>query len=481
MLLNIGALTSSAVLMSAGLDAHLAPAPGLRRRQLLRLILPRSSPCTNEGERALAEGRYAEAEQAYTRMRELQPGVAEVHARLGLIYFQEGRFADAVAPLQKALQLKPALPNVGALLAMSLSEIGRHQEALPGLEKAFHQSTDPALRRMAGLHLQRSYTDLDRDRDAVAVALELSRLYPDDPEVLYHTGRLFGNYAYLQTVRLARIAPDSIWLHQAAGEANESQGQLDEAISQYRQVLALAPKRPGIHFRLGRVLLAQAGQAKGNPAAEAEALKEFGLELQIDPTNADAAYEIGEMMRKAGQLDKAIASFKQAVASYPAFEEALVGLGRTLVAAGDPEPRAAVPRQGDRPEADRRGRVLSARAGAPCARTRRRAAEGAGGVRAPAQRQDESGRRRSGGAVHRDETADRPGRPAEVTLRTAMTRGDQFASARARRGHVCAATGCCGAVRRPRESRVLFTDITAASRISFTHASAPERNTLSNR
>jgi tetratricopeptide (TPR) repeat protein len=286
------------------------------------------------GERALAEQRYAEAEEAYTRMRELQPGVAEVHARLGLIYFQEGRFADAVPPLQRALQLKPALPNVGALLAMSLSEIGRHEEAIAGLEKAFHQSTDVPLRRMAGLHLQRSYTELERDRDAVTVALELSRLYSDDPEVLYHTGRLFGNYAYLQTIKLARIAPDSVWLHQAAGEANESQGRLDEAISQYRQVLAMAPRRPGLHFRLGRVLLLRSGEAK-DAAAESEALKEFGLELEIDPTNADAAYEIGEMMRKAGQLDTAVASFKRAVDAYPAFEEALVGLGRALVAAGD--------------------------------------------------------------------------------------------------------------------------------------------------
>lgn len=289
-----------------------------------------------DGERALAEGRYAAAEQAYARMRELQPAVAEVHARLGLIYFQQGRFADAVAPLQRALQLKPALPNVGALLAMSLSEVGRHEEAVAGLEKAFHQSADAALRRMAGLHLQRTYTDLDRDRDAVAVALELSRLYPDDPEVLYHTGRLFGNFAYLQTVRLARVAPDSVWLHQAAGEASESQGQLDEAVSHYRQVLALSPRRPGIHFRLGRVLLSRSGQQQGDPAAEADALKEFGLELQIDPTNADAAYEIGELMRKAGQFDKAVASFRQAVASYPGFEEALVGLGRALVASGDP-------------------------------------------------------------------------------------------------------------------------------------------------
>jgi tetratricopeptide (TPR) repeat protein len=329
MLRNVGALACSGVLLFVlTASAAAAPTPQADAAQVQALY--------RDGERALAEGRYAEAEQAYVRMRQLQPGVAEVHARLGLIYYQQGRFAEAVAPLERALQLKPALPNIGALLAMSLSEIGRHQEALAGLETAFHHSTDPALRRMAGLHLQRSYTDLDRDADAVTVALELTRLYPDDPEVLYHTGRVFGNFAYLQTVHLARIAPDSVWLHQASGEANESQGQLDEAISQYRQVLAMAPHRPGLHFRLGRVLLARAGQPNADPGAEAEALKEFGLELQNDPTNADAAYEIGEMRRKAGQIDQAVASFRRAVESYPAFEEALVGLGRTLVASGDP-------------------------------------------------------------------------------------------------------------------------------------------------
>ena len=138
---------------------------------------------------------------------------------------------------------------------MSLSEVGRYEEALPGVTKAFSQSADPVLRRMAGLHLQRIYTGLGRDRDAVDVALRLSRLYPDDPEVLYHSGRLFANFAYLQTMRLATVAPDSVWLHQAAGEANESQGLYDAAIREYRQVLTAAPRRPGIHFRIGRVLL----------------------------------------------------------------------------------------------------------------------------------------------------------------------------------------------------------------------------------
>ena len=134
-----------------------------------------------EGERALAEGRYAEAEKVYQTLRQLSPGTAEVHARLGLIYFQQGKFSDAVPPLREAVRLKPGLPNVDSLLAMSLSELGKYEEALPVLEKTFSESADPVLRRMAGLHLQRTYTGLGRDRDAVEVALRLSRLHPDDP------------------------------------------------------------------------------------------------------------------------------------------------------------------------------------------------------------------------------------------------------------------------------------------------------------
>src|SRR5438552_3532466 len=82
-------------------------------------------------------------------------------------------------------------------------------------------------------------------------ALAMSRLYAKDPEVLYHSGRLFANFAYLQTMELARVAPGSVWLHQAAGEANESQGLFDAAVREYREVLALEPRRAGIHFRIG--------------------------------------------------------------------------------------------------------------------------------------------------------------------------------------------------------------------------------------
>jgi tetratricopeptide (TPR) repeat protein len=289
----------------------------------------------SEGERALAEGRYADAEAAYDALRRLTPDTAEVHARLGLIYFQQGKFAEAIVPLREALRLKPGLPKIDVLLAMSQSELGRYDEALPVLTKAFGQLDDAVLKRMAGLHLQRIYTGLGRDRDAVDVALQMSRLYPDDPEVLYHSGRLFANFAYLQTMKLATVAPDSVWLHQAAGEANESQGLYEAALREYRQVLAIAPRRPGIQFRIGRVLL-QHSKHEGTAADELEARRAFEAELALDPTNANAAYELAEIHRGAGELEPARTLFEQAVAHHPAFEHAQIGLARTLIALDRP-------------------------------------------------------------------------------------------------------------------------------------------------
>jgi len=289
----------------------------------------------DEGQRALAAQRYDEAEIAYEKLRELEPGMAEIHANLGLIYFQEGKFEQAVPALRQALKLKPGLAKTDSLLAMSLSELGHYHEALPGLEKGFRRSNDPETKRMCGLHLERAYTGLQQHSKAVETALELDKLYPDDPEVLYHSGRIYGNFAYLTMEKLSKVAPNSSWRHQAMAEAYESQGN-GIAIDEYREVLKLDPRRSGIHYRLGRALLARAQQT--NSAEDAtEALKEFQKELEIDSSNANAAYEIGEAYRKAGQLDEAQKFFELALKYYPDFEEAHLALAAALIAVQKPE------------------------------------------------------------------------------------------------------------------------------------------------
>ena len=284
---------------------------------------------------ALAAGRYEEARKAYEKLREMEPGLAEIHSNLGLIYFKERKLDEAVAALRRALALKPGLAPSRSLLAISLSELGNYREALPELEKAFRESHSPDAKRICGLHLLRAYDNLQRERDAVEVALQLNGLFPNDPEVLYQTGKVYGNYAYLTMRKLGDVAPDSIWRHQAAAEAFESQGAADQAVAEYRAVLALDPRRPGIHYRIGRTLLGQAGgtNSSDNPAAE----EEFERELEIDPTNANAAYELGEMFRKSGQMEKAREYFERGLKYYPDFQQAHLALGGTLIALEKPD------------------------------------------------------------------------------------------------------------------------------------------------
>jgi tetratricopeptide (TPR) repeat protein len=287
------------------------------------------------GNRALQEGRYAEAEHAFEKLRDLEPNTAEVRANLGLIYFEERKFDQAIPELRRALKLKPSLTNSSAILAMSLSELGQYAEALPGLEKGF-RSTDPQMKRMCGLQLERAYTGLKRDSKAVEVALELERLYPHDAEVQYHDGKIFGNFAFLTMQKLWQAAPDSVWKHQAEGEALESQGSFEAAIGQYREVLAKDPQRPGIHYRLGRILLARS-QKTGAPKDTNAAAKEFEQELQLDAANGNAAYELAEINRNAGQFDDSQKYFNLALKGHPDFEEAQIGLAAALISAHKPE------------------------------------------------------------------------------------------------------------------------------------------------
>jgi tetratricopeptide (TPR) repeat protein len=321
-LLRLAACTAIALLCVGSLSAQ-APDPRAR--------------LAAEGSQALVEKRYDAAAHAFEQLRELSPDVAEVHAQLGFVYFQQGHFKESVTSLERALALKRDLPNLPLLLGMARSELGRHKEALPELEKGFKTTTDPALRRMAGLELQRAYMGLQRHADAVSIALTMTKLYPKDPEVLYQASRLHANLAFETLRTLAAVAPDSLWMHLAAGEASEAQGLADAALAEYRTVLAADPKRPGLHFRMGRVLLSRAEAANGAEPTQPEALKEFMLELEVDPTNANAAYEIAEIHRKAGDTTRARAFFQRALDSYPDFEDALVGLGRTLVALHDPK------------------------------------------------------------------------------------------------------------------------------------------------
>lgn len=282
------------------------------------------------GQRALSMGQYAAAQENFEKLVKLEPGIAEVHATLAVIYFKQRAYEDAVREIHTAQKLKPSLPKLDSLMGVSLAELGRFKEALPGLDKGFKQTADVEIRRMCGLQLLRVYTGLDRNQEAVETALALNRFYPDDPEVLYNTSRIYGNFTYLTMEKLRDKAPDSIWMLQAAGEAHESEKDYEAALQSFDHVLKLEPRRPGVHYKMGRVYLRRF-QESHDAKDQGFAADQFRAELEIDPQNGNALYELAQLDHDAGRLEDSRKEFEALVTARPEFEQARVGLAAVLV------------------------------------------------------------------------------------------------------------------------------------------------------
>jgi tetratricopeptide (TPR) repeat protein len=290
-----------------------------------------------QASRALADRNLPEAEAALQKLAVLTPRSASVQAQLGLVYYLENRYAQAAQSFHKALSLDPQIPNASLMLGICLSETGRYSEAVPLLAPVFRSPPNAQAQRLVGLELLHAYKNLRQFSEADGVAQELLRRYPDDPEIIYHASRLYGDQSLSLILRLMKKAPNSAWVHLVFAQINEDEGRYNSAITQYRLALQIDPHLPGLHFNLGRALLLS---SDSNQARD-EALKEFEEDLASNPQNSLAEYEIGEIYRREGKLDKALPFFERAIRFNPQFEEAQIALGRSLI--GLKQPQQALP------------------------------------------------------------------------------------------------------------------------------------------
>ena len=218
-------------------------------------------------------------------------------------------------------------PASGAPNAVSLAENGHCIEALPLLRKNLSQVKARDLKLKSAVEGVRCAMTLHQTDAALEFLRVLTREFPKDPDALYVAVHAYSDLSALTSQKLATDSPGSYQAHELLAEAFESQGKWDDAEKEYRGILKDNPALPGIHFRLGRLLL-----SRPNPAPEAanEARQQFIEELKIDPKNAGAEYVLGEMARQSQQWDEAVNHFSRAAKLDPQFGEAFLGLGMAL-------------------------------------------------------------------------------------------------------------------------------------------------------
>jgi tetratricopeptide (TPR) repeat protein len=211
--------------------------------------------------------------------------------------------------------------------AVSLAQSGHCKEALPLLKQATQHVADKDLKRSVGSAGVRCAMFANQPDAAEDFLRFLNREFPHDPDVLYLSVHTYSDLSSRAAAELAMTAPKSPQGHELNAETLEAQGKWDEAAKEYRLILQQNPRLPGIHFRLGRLLLSKPNPS---PTVADEAKKEMQQELEIDPSNAGAEYVLGALAQQKQQWDEAIQHFSRATKLDATFGDAFVGLGGSL-------------------------------------------------------------------------------------------------------------------------------------------------------
>src|SRR6266852_1934034 len=231
---------------------------------------------------------------------------------------------------QAAKKAAPSDLSSPVARALHLAASGKCKEAIPLLKRALPQTSDKDLKRSAGLDGVRCAMASNQFDAAQDFLRMLNREFPGDPEVLYTSVHTYSDLATRASQQLAISAPNSAQAHELNAESLELQGKWDQAAKEYEAIAKQNPRLPGLHFRLGRLLLS----APNPPADVSERAKEeFQQELEIDPNNAGAEYVLGELARQESQWPDAIKHFTRATQLDAGFGDAFLGLGSALLSA----------------------------------------------------------------------------------------------------------------------------------------------------
>lgn len=156
----------------------------------------------------------------------------------------------------------------------------------------------------------------------------------DDWDLQFHLGQLAMDWnrpeAAVQPLQYMVYAmPLEPALRRTLGDAFAAQGQIEEAIAQYRKALELTPHDPEVRIAIGASLW-RGGQVD-------EAIDLFRKVLAADPDHEQAHNDLGSALVSLGRLDEAILHYRKAIELKPDFAEPHQNLGAVYLQTGRPE------------------------------------------------------------------------------------------------------------------------------------------------
>ena len=246
---------------------------------------------------------FRNAEAALDRFREFFPQDPSGIFLQGFLLFSTRRYEESSTILTTYVDKKPDDPRGHKLLGLNLFMLGQERQA--EIEMTRTAELDP-LDSEAFYYLGRLYFTRNDLPAALAAYEKAAGLDPNNVKVFNHIGQTkealaeFGQAkeAYLKAIELERKqAVKSQWPYFNLGTLFITEGKPGEAIGYLRQALDRNPTWPR-----GKVKLAMALTSVGEFE---DALIQLNEVLQAHPQNAEAHYQIGQLLTKMGKPERA--------------------------------------------------------------------------------------------------------------------------------------------------------------------------------
>jgi tetratricopeptide (TPR) repeat protein len=286
-----------------------------------------------------AEGQLAEAREAFRRATHSAVGADGAFRALALVHLRLGEPAAAVAILTALVGRHPKDVPLRQVLTQALLASGQPEQAVQELEEARAASPDDP--ELAFL-LAAGYLRLENVAAADALFTEIVRARPmaQTHVLIGRTYRDAGQYDRARAALRRALEADARVrrAHYYLGTIavlEEGVVRLDEAIAEFQQELALAPKDPITNLRLGMALV-EAQRPR-------DALGPLEIAVRAEAPAADAFHYMGRCRLALGQPAEAVTALRRALdlSSGPAVDDLrLLGihyqLAQALRAAGRP-------------------------------------------------------------------------------------------------------------------------------------------------
>ena len=203
-----------------------------------------------QGKRAMAERRFADAAKIYGGLVEQIPDNPGLLLNLGMALHMSGQDERAIPQFEKALAMAPDIYPALLFLGASHLRLNRPAKAVEPLEKAAKLATEEVeARRMLG----DAYTQLGRPREALRHQDKVSQLAPGEPMAWAALLQTYDALAGEAFEALEKAAPESAWMVRLVADMRVSQQQYPSAFFLYRQALQRDPKMRGLHAGLAEV------------------------------------------------------------------------------------------------------------------------------------------------------------------------------------------------------------------------------------